>query len=73
MSRADVTQRFAANMRELRIGRGVSQGELARILGMTENYLYRLERAERAPSMEVIAKVAEALKVDPAELIKEIK
>lgn len=63
-------QVFGGRVRELRKERGLSQVELAAKVGIDRSYMGFLERGERNPSLEVIAKIAEALSVTPDELLK---
>ena len=63
-------QVFGKRVRELRKERGLSQVELAAKVGIDRSYMGFLERGERNPSLEVIAKIAEALSVTPDELLK---
>ena len=63
-------QVFGKRVRELRKERGLSQVELATKVGIDRSYMGFLERGERNPSLEVIAKIAEALNVTPDELLK---
>lgn len=63
-------QVFGKRVRELRKQRELSQVELAAKVGIDRSYMGFLERGERNPSLEVIAKIAEALSVTPDELLK---
>lgn len=63
-------QVFGKRVRELRKERGLSQVELASKVGIDRSYMGFLERGERNPSLEMIAKIAEALSVTPDELLK---
>lgn len=63
-------QVFGKRVRELRKERGLRQVELAAKVGIDRSYMGFLERGERNPSLEVIAKIAEALSVTPDELLK---
>jgi transcriptional regulator with XRE-family HTH domain len=56
----------AQNLRRLRDESGMSQEELAHRAGLNRNYVGMLERAENAPTVDVIEKLAAALQVDPA-------
>lgn len=52
-------------IRELRVKRGLSLTELAKLSGISKSYLSFIERGEQAnPSIEVIDKIAHALKID---------
>lgn len=66
-------QLFGRRVRELRKECGLSQVELAAKVGIDRSYMGFLERGERNPSLEVIAKIAEALSVTPDELLKKTK
>lgn len=66
-------QVFGKRVRELRKERGLSQIELAAKVGIDRSYMGFLERGERNPSLEVIAKIADALNVTPDELLKKSK
>jgi len=63
-------QVFGKRIRELRKERELSQIELAAKVGIDRSYIGFLERGERNPSLEMIAKIAEALDVTPDELLK---
>jgi len=69
----DLRSTFAANLRRLRADKGWSQEELAFQAGVNRSYLARVEAARpNGPyvGLEVIGKLAEALEVEPAELLR---
>lgn len=45
------------------------QAELARAAGLSPNTLYRIEVGDHAPRPATIRKIAEALGIDPADLL----
>jgi transcriptional regulator with XRE-family HTH domain len=53
---------------EIRRAKGLTQREVASQTGLTVNYLSLLENGQRGPSMDVVNKLANALRV-PAEFI----
>lgn len=55
-----------ANIKRLRVARGVSQDEMANLLGMTKQNYYRIESGRQALRVEHLPVIAEALntKVD---------
>ena len=63
---------FAKRLHELRVVRGVSQETLAETANVHRNDVGRLERAEQSPSLDLICRLAHALKVAPAELLSSI-
>lgn len=60
---------FAANVRRLRVAAGLSQEALAERADLHRTYVSSVERAERNVSLENIFRLAEALGVDPRELL----
>lgn len=58
------------NIRRLRKGRGLTQEQLAQDAGMAMRYLSGVERGEENPTLRFLIKIAEALGVEPVELLK---
>lgn len=58
---ADVVQRFAARLRELRISRGLTQDDLGQKARVTSGYIGRLEAARVAPGIDLVDRLASAL------------
>jgi transcriptional regulator with XRE-family HTH domain len=63
-------EKMAAKLKQLRERRGLSQEQLAEAAGISRTYLARLETAKHDPTLSVIEKLAKALNVKPAELLK---
>lgn len=63
-------ERFAKNIRELRLKKGISQEDLAFACGLHRTYVSDIERAKRNVSIDNIEKIAGALNVTPEELMK---
>ncbi len=61
---------FGRLIRELRVARGFSQGELARQIGVDHSYLSHIEQGRRRPSIGVLRELARALEVDYEELAR---
>ena len=61
---------FGENVRKERLARGWTQQELAGRLEMERSYLSELERGRRNPSVRVLGALAQALGVQPWELLK---
>jgi transcriptional regulator with XRE-family HTH domain len=66
----DLRDLFATNLRRLRNAEGISQDDLAYAAGISRGYLSQLETGEFYVSIKVIGKLADALRVDPAEFLK---
>ena len=58
-------------IRERRIEKGLSQEQLADKANISRTHVGALERGEKAPSLETIINIAEALSVDINELLPE--
>jgi transcriptional regulator with XRE-family HTH domain len=68
----EVRGTFGARLRELRHLKGVSQEQLALQCGLDRSYVGQIERGERNLSLENIHKLANALKVQPSELLLDV-
>lgn len=63
---------FGKRLKELRTARGISQEKLAEMGGVHRNFVGLAERGEQNISLLNLTKLAHALKVRPAELIRDI-
>jgi transcriptional regulator with XRE-family HTH domain len=66
----DLREVFATNLRRLRHAKGLSQDDLAYEAGVSRSYLSRIEKGVFFASLNVLGKLATALEVEPAELLK---
>jgi transcriptional regulator with XRE-family HTH domain len=66
-------ERFAENVRKARAQRGLSQEALGDAAGLHRTEISLLERAVREPRLSTIVRLARALKVGPAELLRGIR
>ena len=58
-------------LRTLRIRRALTQQELAEKAGISKNALNRIELSKAEPHMSTLRRLAQALNVDPTELVGE--
>jgi transcriptional regulator with XRE-family HTH domain len=58
-------------LKTLRIRRALTQEELAERAGLSKNAINRLEVDKAEPRMSTLRKLAQALGVDPSELVGE--
>ena len=65
----DLKDAMAINLRRLRHVRNISQEELAEQSGISARYVGSIERARVSASVTILGKIANALDVDPAELL----
>jgi transcriptional regulator with XRE-family HTH domain len=68
-SRQDLRQIIATNLRVARAARGLSQESLAHDAGIARRYLSRIETADTWVGLEIVAKLAAVLDVEPYELL----
>ena len=61
---------FATNLRRLRHAKGLSQDDLAYEAEVSRSYLSQLEKGTFYASLKIIGRLAEALEIEPAELLK---
>lgn len=67
--RQRVAREFGAELRAARRSRGLTQEEIADRADFDRTYPSLLERGLRTPTLTVLLKLAEALEIEPAELI----
>lgn len=62
--------KFGKALREIRLKKQLSQGDVAEKLGVHRSYISGLERGKRNPSLLTIKKMAKAIGVKPKELLE---
>ena len=66
----DLKEVMAKNLRRARHDRKLTQEELAELAGLSARYLGAVERGDVSASVTVLGRIADALGIDPAELVK---
>ncbi len=66
----DIKKQLGQKIKDLRLRAGYSQEELAGKANLHRTYMSDIERGERNVSVQNIKKIADALGVDPSELLK---
>lgn len=66
----DLVRRLGENVRRERLRQGLTQDALAVEAGMRRSYLSDLERGVRNPSVHALGRLAMALKVEAADLLR---
>ena len=61
---------FGQNLKKIRLKKKMSQGDIARALGVDRSYISGVERGVRNPSLKNIERIARALGVDLSELLE---
>lgn len=69
----ELTRKFGALVRRLRLEEGLSQERVAEMCGMHGNYLGAVERAERTPSIVAADRIAQALGTTLGEMFTELE
>lgn len=67
---ADISIKFGKRVKQIRLEKHLSQGGLAKILGLHPTYISGIERGVRNMALKNIEKLAKALNVSIEELIK---
>ena len=65
----DLKEVMAVNLRRIRHDKQLTQEELADSAGLSARYIGAIERADVSASVTVLGQIAEALSVEPAELV----
>jgi transcriptional regulator with XRE-family HTH domain len=65
----ELIDRFAANVRKVRVRRGFSQTDMAVRSGLSVAEVSRIERGVREVRLTTFLRLAAALDVDPGELV----
>jgi transcriptional regulator with XRE-family HTH domain len=65
----DLKEVMAVNLRRIRHDKQMTQEELAYSAGLSARYIGAIERADVSASVTVLGQIAEALDVQPAELV----
>lgn len=67
-----IVKKFGQRVRELRIDKKMSQGDLAKILGVHRTYISGIERGLRNPSLLTLKKISKALDVNISDIVESI-
>lgn len=62
--------KLGGNLRKLRLGRSMSQGDLATTLNVDRAYISNIENGRMNPTLSTLEKLAGALGISSSELLK---
>ncbi len=65
----DLTDIFASRLRLARTARSWTQEDLADRVGLSVRYVGKIESRKASPTIAVLGRIAEALDLDPTELL----
>jgi transcriptional regulator with XRE-family HTH domain len=71
--RARAITAFGEVLQEARTRRGLSQESLAMLVGIHSTHLDELEKGSREPTLVLLFKLADALKVEPSVLLSRME
>lgn len=69
----DLKDVLSTNLRRIRNDTGRTQEEMAHVLGISLRYLGSIERGKVSPSISLLGTFADALSINPCELITPAK
>lgn len=61
---------FRSERPRVRLGKGMTLEALADEVGLAYSYVGEIERGRRNPTLNVVERIAEVLKLDPLELLR---
>lgn len=70
MAEGDLQRVVGENLRRYRMAKNLSQEAFAEVLGYHRTYVGGLERGERNLTLRALERLAEAIDVEPLELIR---
>jgi transcriptional regulator with XRE-family HTH domain len=70
MTNKDISTRVRERIKAIRLKKQLSQGDIARTLGVHPAYISQIERGERNPTLKNIEKIAKAMGISVDKLLK---
>lgn len=65
-----ITERLGANIKKIRVRKGMSQGDICRALDMDRGYMSAIENGKKNITLQQLERLAQALGVSPDKLLK---
>ena len=69
MDLKDLNKNIADNLRQIRAKNRISQDELAELCGISQQYICKIENEKVNPSIYILIKIADSLKITVNDLI----
>ena len=63
-------EKLGKNLKRIRTKKGISQGQIGRILEVDKSFVSNIENGKTNPTLATIAKIAKAIGVSVGELMK---
>lgn len=64
------SEKLGKNLKRLRTKKGITQGDIARSLGVSRGFVSNIENGKTNPTLATIARLAKAIGVSTDELLK---
>ena len=64
------SEKLGENLKRIRTAKGISQGEIGRILEVDKSFISNIENGKTNPTLSTIAKIAKAIGVSVGDLMK---
>ena len=64
------SEKLGKNLKRIRTAKGISQGEISRILKVDKSFVSNIENGKTNPTLATISKIAKAIGVSVGELMK---
>jgi len=64
------SKKLGKNLRRIRTEKGMSQGDICRVLNLDRAHICNIENGKQNPTLDTIAKIAKALGVTSDQLLK---
>jgi len=67
---SEEAQKLGRNLKRIRTKKGISQGDMVRLLDMPKSFVSSIENGKTNPTLATITRIAKALKVEIKDLVK---
>lgn len=64
------SEKLGKNLNKIRTAKNISQGDIARALGVDRGFISNIENGKTNPTLATISKIAKAIGVSADELLK---
>jgi len=64
------SEKLGNNLKRIRTKKGITQGDIARSLGVSRGFVSNIENGKTNPTLATIARLANAIRVTSDELLK---
>lgn len=65
-----ISERLGKNIKKIRTRKGMSQGDICRVLDMDRGYMSAIENGKKNITIQQLERLAQALGVSPDKLLK---